>query len=410
MASYRSVLGLAMTSVILTTWGRIRSELELPRSERPFGSGWLSGSVAVLAGLTSVIMVVALKYPALLLMPDLGVIRDGAWFKPTLFFVLLSGFVLASLSLVLRNDRTLGVAAMALTLLASAIGSFPTHPDAMRGAGVFLGLDFFVLNVLLMGFLFVPLERLFPRVKDQILFREEWREDVFYYLVSSLFVQILTFLTLAPSKAITAYGHIGDVRAWIGGMPWLLQLALVMLLTDLTQYWVHRAFHRVPALWRFHAVHHSAKSLDWLAGARMHFVEIIVLRSLTATPMFALGFQESAIQVYILIVYVYSAFIHSNVDGAFGIVERLFVVPRFHHWHHGVEREAIDVNFAIHFPVLDRLFGTHHMPAGRWPEGYGIAGHPVPRGYWAQFMYPFRRDKASSMMQSAAPHTIDSGA
>jgi len=33
-------------------------------------------------------------------------------------------------------------------------------------------------------------------------------------------------------------------------------------------------------------------------------------------------------------------------------------VPRFHHWHHGIEEEAIDVNFAIHFPWLDRLFGT----------------------------------------------------
>lgn len=67
------------------------------------------------------------------------------------------------------------------------------------------------------------------------------------------------------------------------------------------------------------------------------------------------------------------------------------VPPRFHHWHHGEEREAIDVNFAIHFPLLDRLFGTHHMLEGRWPKNFGIEGHPVPQGYWQQFLYPFKR-------------------
>ncbi|MER9355856.1 sterol desaturase family protein [Mesorhizobium sp. M0514] len=92
-----------------------------------------------------------------------------------------------------------------------------------------------------------------------------------------------------------------------------------------------------------------------------------------------------------MIVYVYSSFIHSNIGTSFGPVEKVLVSPRYHHWHHGLEKEAIDVNFAIHFPLLDRLFGTHHMPEGRWPNGYGIHGHPVPNGYWQQFLYPFRR-------------------
>ena len=51
-----------------------------------------------------------------------------------------------------------------------------------------------------------------------------------------------------------------------------------MFLTDFVQYWFHRAFHRIPFLWGFHAVHHSAQKMDWLAGSRMHIVEIIGLR------------------------------------------------------------------------------------------------------------------------------------
>ncbi|MBZ9767554.1 sterol desaturase family protein [Mesorhizobium sp. CA6] len=369
---------------------KVVGELETPRTKRPFGSGWLSGSIALLAGITALLMVIVLRYPSLTSMPDLAPIHQMLFFKPVLYFVLISGYVLAILSMMLRREKTLGVAAMVTVLLASLIGMLPVRHE-LHVDGVFFGLDFFILNVLFMGVLFVPLERIFARNKSQTVFRDEWREDLFYYLVSSLLVQILTYLTLAPSNFVNAQGGLGSVRAWVHDLPWIVQLLAVMFLTDLAQYWVHRAFHRIPFLWNFHAVHHSAKSMDWIAGARMHFLEIIVLRSLTATPMFVLGFDESAIQAYILIVYVYSSFIHSNIGTSFGPVEKMLVSPRFHHWHHGLEKEAIDVNFAIHFPLLDRLFGTYHLPEGRWPKGYGIHGHPVPKGYWRQFLYPFRR-------------------
>jgi len=164
-----------------------------------------------------------------------------------------------------------------------------------------------------------------------------------------------------------------------------------MLFTDMVQYWLHRAFHRIPFLWQFHAVHHSARAMDWMAGARMHFLEILVLRGTTVLPMILLGFAQEAVNAYIFIVYLWATFAHANIGWRFGWLDRLFVTPRFHHWHHGIEKEAIDVNFAIHFPWLDRLFGTHHMPKDRWPEGYGISGHPVPKGYWKQWWYPFRR-------------------
>jgi sterol desaturase/sphingolipid hydroxylase (fatty acid hydroxylase superfamily) len=369
---------------------KVRSELETPRAERPFGSGWISGSFALLAGVVGFLMVVMLRNPSLTSVPQLAAVHDSVLFRLALYFVLVSGFLLAALSMVLRRDKTLGTAAMLVTLLATMIGSLPAHRDIQIG-GVFFGIDFFVLNVLFTGFLFIPIERLFPQNRTQQLFREEWREDLFYYLVSSLFVQILTYLTLAPSNFVIHAGDLGAVRAWVRGLPWVIQLVAIMLLTDIAQYWLHRAFHRVPFLWGFHSVHHSARSMDWIAGARMHFVEIIVLRSVTATPALVIGFEESAIQAYMLIVYVYSTFIHSNLRGSFGFLEKLLVVPRFHHWHHGIEDEAVDVNFAIHFPFIDRLFGTHHLPDGKWPVAYGVAGHPVPRGYWKQLLYPFRR-------------------
>jgi sterol desaturase/sphingolipid hydroxylase (fatty acid hydroxylase superfamily) len=216
-----------------------------------------------------------------------------------------------------------------------------------------------------------------------------------------MMVQLLTFLTFVPANTVHWLAPLTGTRAWVAALPFVVQLLAIMFLTDFVQYWVHRAFHRVPWLWKFHSVHHSARHMDWMAGARMHFLEIIVLRSTTVIPMVALGFAPAAIYSYILLVYIYSTFVHANIGWRLPIIERIFVTPRFHHWHHGIEKEAIDVNFAVHFPIFDRVFGTHHLPKDKWPEGYGIGGHPVPLGYLAQFKYPFQRRKKAAPSEGA---------
>ena len=90
---------------------------------------------------------------------------------------------------------------------------------------------------------------------------------------------------------------------------------------------------------------------------------------------------------------VYKRQVHANVRFNDEWLAKYFVTPRFHHWHHGIESEAIDVNFAVHFPWIDKIFGTHYLPKNEWPSGYGIQNHPVPNGYLKQFMYPFKNTK-----------------
>src|SRR5262249_52006889 len=149
----------------------------------------------------------------------------------------------------------------------------------------------------------------------------------FYFMVSSLMVQVLTFLTFIPAKTILALAPLTATRAWVGALPFVVQFVAIMFLTDLVQYWVHRAFHRVLCLWRFHAVHHSARRLDWMAGARMHFLEILMLRASTVIPMFVLGFSAPAMNTYIFVVYLYSTFVHANLNWRFGWLEKLLVTP-----------------------------------------------------------------------------------
>ncbi len=368
----------------------LMAELEAPRIERPFGSGWLSGAGALLAALVSLAAVASLHWPALLTTPELRAFAETPIFRFMLYAALIIAYGLAFLSIVLRDNKLLGFTALAIAMTAALMGGPESTETLHVATPAYFGLDFFVLNLLFTGFLFVPIERLAPRLKAQTLFRQEWREDLFYFLVSSLFVQMLAFLTLAPEKIIVATMHFAQFREAVADQNIALQIVEIMILTDLVQYWVHRMFHQVPLLWGFHAVHHSARSMDWLAGARMHLFEIIALRAMTAIPMFSLGYSLQAIQAYLLVVYVYSSFIHANLGWNFNWLGQWVVTPRFHHWHHGIDREAVDVNFAIHFPAYDRLFGTYHLPPFAWPSGYGVP-EQIPRGYRAQFMYPFRR-------------------
>ncbi len=372
---------------------KVITQLETPREERPLGSGWLSGTLALLASIAGLLIVLLRWFPETFSYPEIAFIQDSGVVTAFLRFTLLAGYALSLLSLILSARKSLGWTALAVSVIASLMAT--TQPQVgSDGPQVFyFGLDYFIINVLIVGFLFVPLERFFPARAEQTVFRDEWQEDMFYYLVSSMLVQVLGFITLAPSNYVNAQVELDGVRAYIVALPFFVQVVIIMMATDFVQYWVHRAFHTFPVLWRFHAIHHSTKKMDWLAGARMHFIEIAVLRSLTAVPMFTLGFRPEAIQGYLLIVYFYSSFIHANIGWKFGFIERFFVTPRFHHWHHGSDRAAIDINYASHFPIYDWLFGTHHLPEHEWPENYGVVGDTVPKGYWRQFVYPFLKEK-----------------
>ena len=89
---------------------------------------------------------------------------------------------------------------------------------------------------------------------------------------------------------------------------------------------------------------------------------MIVTRGLTYVPIVVLGFSETALMVYVLIVAAQATFIHANVRWELHLLRRVIATPAFHHWHHANEPEAIDKNFAVHTPVWDRLFGTYYLP------------------------------------------------
>jgi lathosterol oxidase len=357
---------------------------------RAFGSGWLSGVASVVLGALGFGAVLCFHFPSLLTVPELRSLYPVPHIRALLHLVLVAAFVLGVLSVWLRRRKVLGLAGIGLTLAAALLGGSRVPLDAELDQGPFLGLDFFLLTLIAYSALFIPLERLVARLPDQGIFRRGWRTDLVYFLVSALLVQVTTLLTMRPAMTLFSWAVSTDLQRTVSALPFAAQFVGILVLTDLVQYAVHRAFHRVPLLWRFHRIHHSAETMDWLAGSRLHLVDVAGTRGLTYVPIYVLGFAEAALYAYVIFVSVQATFIHANVRFTFGGLRWVLATPQFHHWHHGAEPEAVDKNFAVHLPVLDRLFGTYHLPENRWPVSYGLADRtPVPSGYVRQLVDPF---------------------
>jgi sterol desaturase/sphingolipid hydroxylase (fatty acid hydroxylase superfamily) len=336
-----------------------------------FGHGFMAGLLSAVLGIAGLAAVMCLHFPQYLTHAVLRPFYALEYLRAVIHVTLVTAFLLGVVSAVLRANKTLAAVGIGCTLAAALLGGSGVPVEGGVAPRSWLGLDFFVLNLLLYSAVFVPLERWFALRADQPVFRRRWLVDLTYFFVNSLLIEALSVLTLRPALILFDWARVEPLVAAIDALPLLVQVPLLLLVADLTQYWVHRAFHVVPLLWRFHALHHSIEQMDWLAGSRLHLVDVILTRGLVYVPIFVLGFSERALVVYVFIVAVQATFIHANVRWALTSIRPYVATPAFHHWHHSAERQAVNKNFAVHTPIWDRLFGTFYLPE-RWPERYGL--------------------------------------
>ncbi len=357
---------------------------------RRFGRGWISGVFSVLLAGIGLLAVLCLLWPSLLTVKELRAVYGEhlAAVRVAIHFLLIAGFVLGVMSIVLRHNKVLGSIGLLCVLVAALLGGSRAPIHSTVSSPAYLGLDWFILNLVFYSIVFVPIERLFPKRPEQGIFRRNFRVDMTYFFVTTLLVQVVTLLTLRPSALLFGWAVSPAVQAWVKALPWLVQFVAILFFADLFQYWVHRAFHS-RWLWKFHAVHHSADQMDWLAGSRIHLADAVITRGLSYVPIFVLGFHQVPLYAYIGFVSIQAVFIHANVNFKFGPLRWIFSTPQYHHWHHAAEVEAIDKNFAVHLPLWDLLFGTFYLPGERWPSAYGVVGSTVPETYVGQMVYPF---------------------
>ncbi len=282
---------------------------------------------------------------------------------------------------------------------AFVVGSI-VRPDATLGLAV-------------LGALFVLLERIFPLRRQKVL-RPGFATDCVHFV----FDEVLAALVLAAALAILVPPLrvvVSDVvRHGIALQPRALVVVEGLVFAEIAGYWGHRATHEIGVLWRFHRLHHTIETMDWLAPNRRHPVDMAIARASVAIPMIVLGFGVPTIAAHFIIKRFQGLLVHANVRLNAGPLTWLIASPEFHHWHHADHPEAVNKNYAGQLPLVDWLFGSLHLPRPTWPTRYGC-GVRAPAGYLAQLAWPFQRsttvaptgaagdDPSSPVVTSSAP-------
>jgi sterol desaturase/sphingolipid hydroxylase (fatty acid hydroxylase superfamily) len=380
-------LGDISKTVVKDTAGILKQSGELKNN-----TGIITSVLALTLGFLSVLGVLAFRFPQYLTTPELRHVYSVDLMRQILFGSLLLSAVLSLSNILFGRLRSLNFSALLLVMIAVAlggsrvaVGDFPDHTP-------YIGLDWFILDLLGSTLIFVLIEKLFPLYRKQMIFRLEWQTDLVHFAVNHFIIGLALLVVNVTIHRVFGWMVNADFQNTVAGIPFIPQLLLCMLAADLMEYGAHRAYHEVPFLWRFHSVHHSVKTMDWLAGSRQHILELLLTRVVVLGPLFVLGFDKAVVNAYIIVVGFQAVFNHSNVHLPWGPLRYIFVTPDFHHWHHSSENEAIDKNYAAHFSFIDYFLGTAVKVKRAFPEQYGVVGDYMPPGFLRQQAFPFRKN------------------
>jgi sterol desaturase/sphingolipid hydroxylase (fatty acid hydroxylase superfamily) len=134
-----------------------------------------------------------------------------------------------------------------------------------------------------------------------------------------------------------------------------------LVLMDYTFYVWHILMHRVPGLWRFHAVHHVDLDLDTSTAIRFHFGEILLSVPWRAAQVIIIGLSPLTFSLWQVWFLLCIMFHHSNVRLPIRwerLINRLLVTPRMHGIHHSNIEAETNSNWSSGLTFWDWLHGT----------------------------------------------------
>lgn len=191
------------------------------------------------------------------------------------------------------------------------------------------------------------------------------RRTIRNFSTGGISLAILTLLqapVLVPAARWAQRHDIGIVRWLHLTSPWNVIVAIILL--DYTLWWWHWANHMVPALWRFHLVHHVDLDLDSSTALRFHFGELTLSVFYRALQIILIGATPFSVWLWQTILFASILFHHGNLrlPRKFeAMLVRLLVTPRMHGIHHSDRRDETNSNWSSLLSIWDRLHGTMRM-------------------------------------------------
>jgi sterol desaturase/sphingolipid hydroxylase (fatty acid hydroxylase superfamily) len=237
---------------------------------------------------------------------------------------------------------------------------------------------------------------LFPR---RILRSRSNQADI-GYLFFNVFVFGLMFGWAVLSYQFISNGIIAGLVAIAGPVspsawPAYVTRSVITVMLFLAYefgYWFnHWLSHKVPLLWEFHKVHHSAEVLTPLTNFRVHpvyawiFANILALSAAIANGLGNYMFGDTAYQyalsdtniIVVLFIHTYVHLQHSHMWISFrGLAGRIFVSPAHHQVHHSANPRHFNKNYGSCLALWDWMFGTLYIPEKeRETLTFGVTDH-----------------------------------
>ncbi len=270
-----------------------------------------------------------------------------------------------------------------------------THPSWTNYVYWLVGISLF----------FFLLEYSRPWHKAQGVIKRDFWLDIFYMFFNFFLFSLIgynavssVFVEAFNSFLANVFGVRNLVAIQIATWAVWAQLLTMFVVRDFIQWNIHRLLHRVPFLWQFHKVHHSAKQLGFATHLRYHWMENVVYRAIEYIPLGMIGFGIQEFFIVHIVAVSIGHFNHSNIKIPLGPLKYIFNNPQMHTWHHAKQFPAhftYGINFGISLSLWDYLFGTVHFPDSGETVELGYQGdEEMPDNFIGQAAFGFSRKKS----------------
>ncbi|CAM2915469.1 sterol desaturase family protein [Moritella viscosa] len=193
---------------------------------------------------------------------------------------------------------------------------------------------------------------------------QRWGNNIAIVMLNNLVLKLLMPF-LAIDAAMLAERQLWGLTYFTnlnGSIGTFIIIIFAIILLDAAIYFQHRLFHRVPALWRLHRMHHSDLDIDVTTAIRFHPIEIILSMLIKIAVIITLGVPVIAVVLFELLLNLTAMFNHSNIRLPAKIdryMRNILVTPDMHRVHHSVNGHETNHNFGFCLPWWDHLFDSY---------------------------------------------------
>lgn len=219
--------------------------------------------------------------------------------------------------------------------------------------------------VLIVGIVFLSLELVLGSLRRQLGRLHILDTLASFSTLIPYGVSEFLFLGISLAAYYGLWEHITPYHLPIN--TWTIVAAI--LLADFTCYWSHRVSHEVRLFWVAHSVHHSSPIFNTAVAFRFSPFDPFI-SPLFHAPLVLLGIHPVMVIVAELIVLAYQFWIHTELVGKLGWLDKVLNTPSNHRVHHGSDEKYIDKNYGGILVIWDHLFATYQAEEEK--PNYGL--------------------------------------